>query len=47
MKRRVEILEIEDLSGGHGGEEEHYHHEQPYEPQHEYPADQVTTPLLC
>ncbi|XP_013619767.1 PREDICTED: heavy metal-associated isoprenylated plant protein 26-like isoform X2 [Brassica oleracea var. oleracea] len=45
MKRRVEILEIEHLSGDHGGgEEEHYH-----EPQYEYPVqpDQVTTPLLC
>ncbi|KAF8090638.1 hypothetical protein N665_0470s0005 [Sinapis alba] len=49
MKRRVEILEIEDLSGGNGGEEEHYHHEPPYEPQHEYPvqSDNMTTPLLC
>ncbi|XP_013675137.2 cytochrome P450 705A1-like [Brassica napus] len=34
MKRRVEILEIEHLSGDHGGgEEEHYH-----EPQYEYPV---------
>ncbi|KAF8047613.1 hypothetical protein N665_2921s0003 [Sinapis alba] len=49
MKRRVEIPEIEDFSGSHGGEEEHYHHEPPYEPQHEYPvqSDNMTTPLLC
>lgn len=48
MKRRVEILEVEDLSGGHGGEEGH-EQEQPYEPPYEYSqqTDHMTTPLLC
>ncbi|XP_010514212.1 PREDICTED: uncharacterized protein LOC104790206 isoform X2 [Camelina sativa] len=50
MKRRVEILEIEDLSGGHGGGEEGQHEqEQPYEQPYDYyqQPDQFTTPLLC
>lgn len=51
MKRRVEILEIEDLTSDHvggGGEAQEY--EQPYEPPHEYspqPDHIMTTPLLC
>ncbi|KAL0692666.1 hypothetical protein Bca4012_059846 [Brassica carinata] len=50
MKRRVEILEIEDLTGGHGGEGEEGHDHVPmYQSQHEYPLqpDHMTTPLLC
>lgn len=50
MKRRVEILEIEDLTGGHGREgEEGHDHEPMYQSQHEYPLqpDHMATPLLC
>ncbi|CAH2045464.1 unnamed protein product [Thlaspi arvense] len=48
MKRRVEILEVEDITGGHG-EEEGYEHESPYEMPQEYSVhpDHMTTPLLC
>lgn len=47
MKRRVEILEVEDLAGGQGGGGQE--HEPPYEPPHEYSpqSDHMTTPLLC
>ncbi|XP_020881714.1 uncharacterized protein LOC9311355 isoform X2 [Arabidopsis lyrata subsp. lyrata] len=50
MKRRVEILEVEDLANGHGGEEGHeYEPEPPYEQPYEYSqqSDHMTTPLLC
>ncbi|KAG7563540.1 Heavy metal-associated domain superfamily [Arabidopsis suecica] len=48
MKRRVEILEVEDLANGHGGEEGH-EYEPPYEQPYEYSqqSDHMTTPLLC
>ncbi|KAL1189663.1 hypothetical protein V5N11_018273 [Cardamine amara subsp. amara] len=48
MKRRVEILEVEDLTTDHGrGEGQEY--QQPYEPPHEYSPepDHMSTPLLC
>lgn len=49
MKRRVEILEVEDLTGGHGRDEGFHDHEPPYEQGHEYSEqqpDHMTTPLL-
>uniref|UniRef100_A0A1J3J852 Heavy metal-associated isoprenylated plant protein 26 n=1 Tax=Noccaea caerulescens TaxID=107243 RepID=A0A1J3J852_NOCCA len=49
MKRRVEILEVEDLAGGHEEEGGGQEHEAPYEPSYEYSEqpDHMTTPLLC
>lgn len=49
MKRRVEILEVEDLAGGRGGGGGGQEQEPPYEPTHEYSpqSDHMTTPLLC
>ncbi|KAG2261501.1 hypothetical protein Bca4012_013756 [Brassica carinata] len=50
MKRRVEILEVEDFTGGHGREQGFHDHEPPYEPEHEYSVqqpDHMTWPLLC
>ncbi|CAH8361015.1 unnamed protein product [Eruca vesicaria subsp. sativa] len=47
MKRRVEILEVEDLTGG---EEGFHDNEPPYDREHEYSEqqpDHMTTPLLC
>lgn len=50
MKRRVEILEVQDLSNDHA-EEGGHEYEQPYEyeqPQEYYlQPDHMTTPLLC
>ncbi|CAN8253693.1 unnamed protein product [Cochlearia groenlandica] len=53
MKRRVEILEIEDLTGGGGGENDDGEggdeQEPPFGTHHEYTHynDHMTTPLLC
>ncbi|KAJ0230611.1 hypothetical protein HA466_0307130 [Hirschfeldia incana] len=49
MKRRVGILEVEDLTGGDGREEGFHDHEPPYEQEREYSEQQpdcMTAPLL-
>ncbi|XP_006292036.2 uncharacterized protein LOC17886512 isoform X2 [Capsella rubella] len=44
MRRRVEILEVEDLTGGHGGEEEGQHEQEPPPQPYEQPYDYSQQP---